>query len=361
VHGMTARRAELAIDLAAVADNWRRVRDATAGAEVAAVLKRDAYGLGLDAVAPVLARAGCRSVFVADAGEGRRVRAAAPDAEVFLLDGDGAGPDEPLVPVIDSLEALARCRSGSVALLLDSGIGRAGLAEAEVARLAADPGRLAGRRVALVMTYLAGFTQPDDPANRAQLAAFRALAARLPPARLSAATSSFAFAGPEWRLDLVRVGSALWGVRTADVAGYDPAPVVALTAPVVAVRTLPAGAPLGYYRHRTPRAMRIATLALGYADGLPAGFTAAAAAFVDGARAPFVAEATMSLTTIDVSALPPGRPAPGDSVEIVGPHQDVNALGARLGLNPNRLLTAFGATLPRRYRHPASGDAAGAC
>jgi alanine racemase len=177
----------------------------------------------------------------------------------------------------------------------------------------------------------------------------------------SAATSSFAFAGPEWHLDLVRVGSALWGVRTAAVAGYHPAAVVTLTAPVLAVRRLPAGATLGYYRRRGPRPMHVATLALGYADGLPDGFTEHAAAWVDGVRAPFVAEATMSLTTIDVTDLPPGRPAPGDSVEIVGPRQDVNALGTALGLNPNRLLTAFGATLARRYRHPAAtGAGAGA-
>jgi alanine racemase len=361
MHSMTAHRAELGIDLAAVADNWRLACAAAPTATVAAVLKRDAYGLGLDAVAPVLARAGCRSIFVADAGEGRRVRALVPDAEIFLLDGTAAGPGEAFVPVIDSLGALALCRSAAVALLLDSGIGRVGLTEAETARLAADPGLLAGRRVALVMTQLAGFTWPDDPANRVQLAAFRAAAARLPPAPLSAATSSFAFAGPEWHLDLVRVGSALWGVRTAAVAGYDPAAVVTLTAPVVAVRRLPAGATLGYYRRRGPRPMHVATLALGYADGLPDGFTEHAAAWVDGVRAPFVAEATMSLTTIDVTDLPPGRPAPGDSVEIVGPRQDVNALGTALGLNPHRLLTAFGATLARRYRHPAAtGAGAGA-
>lgn len=355
---MSPRRARMLVDLAAIAGNWRLVQAAVAGTAVAAVLKRDAYGLGLAAVAPRLAREGCARFFVADAPEARRLRRAVPGAEVFVIDGpDGLRPGEPFVPVIDSLAALARARPGPVALLVDSGIGRVGLTAAEVAQLA-DPARLARHPVALVMTQLAGFTRPEDPANAAQLAAFAALAAGLPPAPRSAATSSFAFAGPAWRLDLARVGSALWGVRTAPVPGYDPLPVVRIEAPVVAVRTLAPGSTLGYYRQPAARPMRVATLAIGYADGLPAGFTEQAAGFVDGSAAPFLAEATMSLSTIDVSALPPGRPAPGDLVEVVGPNQDVNALGAALGINPNRLLTGFGASLPRRYHGGAGAGAA---
>lgn len=351
---LTAHRPRMSIDLAAVAANWRRVRAVVPDAAVAAVLKRDAYGLGLEPVAGALAAEGCRAFFVADAGEGRRLRRVAPDAEVFLLDGAGSGASRDFVPVIASLDGLARAAPGPIALLLDSGIGRLGLTAADVTRLAAEPDRLAGHDLRLIMTHLAGFTRPDDPANCGQLAAFRTLAAVLPAAPLSAATSSFAFAGRAWHLDLVRVGSALFGIRTADVPGYDPSPVVRVEAPVVAVRALAPGEPLGYYRRRVERPTRIATLALGYADGLPADFTERAVAFVDGRPAAFVAEATMTLTTIDVTGLPPGRPAPGDWVEILGPNRDANALGAALGLNPNRLLTAFGASQPRRYR-PASG------
>ena len=337
------------IDLAAIAANWRRVQAIVPDATVAAVLKRDAYGLGLEPVARVLVAEGADVFFVADDAEGRRLRRVAPDAEIFLLeapDGDRTGG---MVPVIGALDDLAHLAPGPVALLLDSGIGRLGLTGAEVACLAAEPWRLAGRDLRLVLTHLAGFARPDDPANREQLAAFGALAALLPRAPRSAATSSFTFAGPAWHLDLVRVGSALFGVRTADVPGYDPVPVVRVEAPVVAVRTLAPGEPLGYHRHHSDRPSRIATLGLGYADGLPPDFTAHARAYVDGQPVPFVAEATMSLTTIDVSGLPAERPVPGDFVEILGPAQDANTLGAALGLNPNRLLTAFGASLRRSY------------
>jgi alanine racemase len=337
------------IDLVAVAENWRRVRAVVPDATVAAVLKRDAYGLGLEPLARVLASEGCRAFFVADAGEGRRLRRIAPEAEIFLLDAPGGGGARGFVPVISSLDDLSRAAPGPVALLIDSGIGRLGLESAEVACLAAEPARLGGYDLRLVMTHLAGFTEPGERANREQLAAFQALAADLPPAPLSAATSSFTFAGREWQLDLVRVGSALLGVRTAEVPGYEPAPVVRVEAPVIAVRSLAAGQPLGYYRRHVDRPTRIATLGLGYADGLPMGFTDVAAAYVDGQPAPFVAEATMALTTIDVSDLPPRRPVPGEWVEIIGPNQDADALGAALGLNPNRLLTAFGASQRRRY------------
>jgi alanine racemase len=352
---LKTHRARLWIDLGAIAANWRRVRAVVPRAKVAAVLKRDAYGLGLEPVARVLAAEGCCAFFVADAAEAVRLRRVSPDAAIFVLDPPDATPAG-AVPVIGSLEALARAAPGRVALLLDSGIGRLGLVAADLDRLAAEPRRLAGRTLSLVLTQLAGFTHPDDPENRRQLAAFRALAARLPPAPLSAATSSFAFAGDAWHLDLVRVGSALFGVRTAEVPGYEPVPVVRVEAPVVALRTLAAGEPLGYYRRRADHPTRVATIALGYADGLPAGFTERAVAHSCGQPAPFVAEATMTLATIDATGLPPGRPAPGDWVELIGPHQDANALGAALGLNPNRLLTAFGANLPRRYT-PAGGSA----
>jgi alanine racemase len=337
------------IDLAAIAANWRRVRAVVPDAAVAAVLKRDAYGLGLAPVARVLAAEGCRTFFVADADEGRRLRQVSREAEIFVLDPLGDGPAADFVAVIGSLDDLASAAPGPVALLVDSGIGRLGLTGADVAQLAAEPLRLDGRDLRLVMTQLAGFNRPDDPANRQQLAAFRALAARLPSAPLSAASSSFAFAGRPWHLDMVRVGSALFGIRTADVPGYDPEPVVQVEAPVVAVRSLAPGEALGYYRRRTDQPTRIATLALGYADGLPSGFTEHAAAFVDGQPAPFVAEATMTLTTIDVTGFPPDRPAPGDWTEVIGPNQDANAVGSMLGLNPNRLLAAFGAGLRRHY------------
>jgi alanine racemase len=342
------------IDLAAVAANWRRVRAVVPDAAVAAVLKRDAYGLGLGPVARLLAAEGCRTFFVADADEGRRLRQVSSEAEVFVLDPIGGGPAGGLVPVIGSLDDLAAAAPGPVALLLDSGIGRLGLTTAELARLAAEPLRLDGRDLRLVMTQLAGFNQPVDPANREQLAAFRALATKLPSAPLSAASSSFAFAGPVWHLDLVRVGSALFGIRTADVPGYDPEPVVRVEAPVISVRSLAPDEPLGYYRRRVDRPIRIATLALGYADGLPAGFTEGALAFVDGRAAPFVAEATMTLSTIDVSSFPPDQPAPGAWAEVIGPNQDANALGSILALNPNRLLAAFGASI-RRHHVSASG------
>lgn len=339
----------MSIDLGALSENWRRVCSAVPSATVAAVVKRDAYGLGLETVAEALATSGCRAFFVEDADEGDRLRPAVPGAEIYLLDPPRGVASPPFVPVIRSLDGLARAAPGPIALLIDSGIGRLGLTAGDVACLAAEPSRLRAHDVRLIMTHLAGFTRPADPENRAQFAAFRALAASLPPAPLSAATSSFVFEGPEWHLDLVRVGSALYGIRSAMVTGYDPLPVIRVEAPVVGVRVLPAGAPLGYYRRRGDRPLRIATIALGYADGLPPGFTRRAAAYLDGERVPFVAEATMTLTTIDVTALPPDRPAPGDWVEIIGPNQDANVLGAALGVNPNRLLTVLGACQRRRY------------
>ncbi|MFD1381118.1 alanine racemase C-terminal domain-containing protein [Fodinicurvata halophila] len=126
-----------------------------------------------------------------------------------------------------------------------------------------------------------------------------------------------------------------------------------MEAPVLAVRELEAGSAIGYGGRRLERAKRAATLGLGYADGLPERFTQTCQAYVADRALDFLGSDSMTLSTLDISTLPPGRLRRGQAVEIVGPYQDVNAVGHALGINPNRVLSSFGARAARRY-HPAA-------
>ena len=168
----------LSIDLGAIAANWRAL-DARAPGRTGAVVKADAYGLGVDRVAPVLAAAGARCFFVAQAEEGAALRTAlgpGPEIHVFAGHMPGDAPylrDHALIPLLNSAGQAARHRDAlpehPFGVQLDTGMNRLGMEPDEWASLRDD---LAGAR--LVMSHLACADDPADPKNADQLAQFRA-------------------------------------------------------------------------------------------------------------------------------------------------------------------------------------------
>src|SRR5690606_34535264 len=145
-----------------------------------------------------------------------------------------------------------------------------GLSPADVAAIAADPSLMEGLRPELTMSHLACADEPDHPGNAAQLAVFSALRLRLPAAPCSLANSSGIFLGPAWHFDLARPGAALYGINPTPHHSNPMRPVVRLSARVIQLREVDAGAGVGYgMTVRAERPMRLATLSIGYADGWP--------------------------------------------------------------------------------------------
>src|SRR5690606_24515584 len=155
-------RAVLRIDLDALRANWRKLNEASGQAECAAVIKANAYGLGIDQICRALTEEGCRTFFVATLDEGRRIRAVQPGAAIYILDGLLPGAAEyysgfDLRPALSSLSEIrewaAYCRDRwrllSAAIHIDTGMSRLGLPEAEVNELAASPDVLKDFRVSL--------------------------------------------------------------------------------------------------------------------------------------------------------------------------------------------------------------------
>ena len=182
------RSATLVVDLDALASNYARLRAAGTPAECAAVVKANAYGLGVGPVARRLLREGCARFFVATAAEADELRALAPDAAIYVLEGARAGQVDALVaaratPVLCSLEQVERWSGRGRALLqIDTGMGRLGLEAREVEELARRPELLAGIEIELVVTHLACADEPEHALNREQLEAFERLRHRLPAA-----------------------------------------------------------------------------------------------------------------------------------------------------------------------------------
>jgi alanine racemase len=355
--------ASLTIDLGRVVANWRATA-AAAGRPAAAVVKADGYGLGAVPIARALAAAGCRRFFVAQIGEGADLRAALPDPAltIAVLNGDGALPtrdfaDLGLQPVLSTTAAVRRWLGESRALgraapamvHVDTGMNRLGLAPAEWRDLIQDPDA-ARHPWSAVISHLACADAPDDPMNAAQHAAFTAVAATRPDLPASLAASSGAFLGTGYAFDFVRPGAALHGL--APLAGR-PNPLanpVRLTAPILQVRSLAAGDPVGYGAgHRSTRPTRVATVAVGYADGLLRAGSGRGKLRVAGRDCPILGRISMDLTTVDVTDLPASLIDAATDAEVICDARPPDAVAADAGTIGYELLTRLGQRFARRW------------
>ncbi len=361
--------AVLTVDLAAIADNWRLLRDRHAGGHAggheggatAAVLKADAYGLGAAAIAPRLLAAGCRHFFVAHLAEALALRPLLPGAMLAVLNGLIPGTEaiyaaEDILPVLGSLDELDRWtaqarraeRALPCLLHIDTGMHRLGLDAAELAALAADPGRLTGAALRYVMTHLVASELPHDPHNDRQRDRFARACAMLPAVPRSLANSSGIFLGPAWGSDLARPGAALYGINPTPDLPNPMRPAVRLRARVLQTRIVPAGETVGYNGvWRASRPSRIATACVGYADGWMRALSGHGHALFDGAPVPLVGRVSMDLTTYDVTDHP--GVTPGCWLDLLGPALPPEAVAQAAGTNAYEILTSLGARYARDH------------
>ena len=376
----------LTVDLGAVAANYRTVRAAAPGAEAAAVVKADAYGLGMLPVARRLAAEGCGSFFVADAREGQALRAALPGVTIYVLNGlfpgtAGLYRAAGLVPCLAAPAELAEWRAEAAqagqrlpaVLHFDTGMNRLGLGAAEAAALAADDAAAEGLDVRLIISHLACADDAADPHNGQQLARFRALLgplrARFPAARVSLANSPGVFLGPDYHFNLVRPGIGLYGGNPLSGRASPFCAAVTVEARVIALRQLAAGDTVGYGATWTAQGpARIAVLAAGYADGYPRALGRASVpekggmpqekggqAHIAGYTVPVAGRVSMDMLALDVSTVPEGAIRRGDMAELIGPNISVDEVGRRAQTIGYEILTSLGRRYMRRYVSDAGG------
>jgi alanine racemase len=354
--------AVLEVDLDVIVANWRRLSARHPSGPVAGVVKADAYGLGARAVAPTLYAAGCRHFFVALLDEALALRELVPDAMLAVLGGVIPGSERDylasdIVPVLGSLgeidtwSAAARHEGRVLAGIVhvDTGMARLGLDATELALLQHDHSRLAGIDLRCVMTHLVSSELPGDPLNEQQRRRFDAACAGLPPAPRSMANSSGLFLHPPIQDDIARPGAALYGINPTPHALNPMSLPVCLKARVVAVRDLIDGESVGYNATwRAKGRRRIATAAIGYADGLHRSLSNRGRAYFDGKPIPLVGRVSMDLTTFDVTEAP--CVVLGSWLEIIGAAQTPDDLAAAAGTNGYEILTSLGCRFHRIYK-----------
>lgn len=341
--------ATLSIDLDAIAANWRALdRASSSGVQTAAVVKADAYGLGITRVARALAQAGARRFFVAVAEEGAALRQAlGPGPQICIMAGHMAGDTEmvhdlDLTPMLNSIDQVTRHLESLPGLpfgvQLDTGMNRLGMEEAEweaVAPFVLEAGP------ELIMSHLACADDPDHALNELQLATFHAMTDGTGVPRSLAATGGILL-GPKYHFDLTRPGIGLYGGRPYEGASR----VVGLSMPVIQTRIVQPGESVGYSCTWTAESpSMIATVSGGYADGLLRGLSNSAVLWDGDTPCPLVGRVSMDLITVDISHL---SYVPR-SLDILGPHQTVDDLADIAGTIGYEILTSLGARYTRRY------------
>lgn len=345
------------VDLDALARNYRLLRRTVAPAGCGAVVKANAYGLGVGPVARRLLAEGCGHFFVATVAEGIELRDCLPDARIYVFEGASdssleALTDASLVPALNSLEQIERWRGcGRPAILhLDTGMNRLGLSGFDVRRLIETPSLLEGVQVEYLMTHLACADEPSHRLNDEQPRRFDELRARLPKAATSIGNSAGAFLGPSQRGDLVRAGIALYGGNPFASGDNPVEPVAALKARVLQTRTLDDAATVGYgATFAAASGARIAVLGVGYADGYPRALSNCGVASVSGYRVPVIGRVSMDSTCIDVSGVPEAAIAEGAWVELFGQDIALDDVARAAGTISYEILTSLGPRLERVY------------
>jgi alanine racemase len=362
------------IDLDAVRANVRAFRDLVAPAAVCAVVKADAYGHGAAATGAAALDAGASCLAVALVEEGADLRAAGIDGPVLVLsepvpEAAESVIEHRLTPVVytpSGVDALAKAAAAHaraeplpVHLKVDTGMHRVGCAPARAVELATHVHERPELCLAGVCTHFAVADEPAHPHTEEQRLRFEDVLASLreqglPTGTVHACNTAGAITAPAARYDMVRLGIGAYGIAPAPglAAGIPLRPVMTVKARVTHVQDLGAGEGISYgLRYATSEPTRVATVPLGYADGVPRELSLRGGeVLLRGRRRPIAGTVTMDQLMIDAGAVPV---EPGDEVVLIGRQGDeeitVEEWAERMGTIAYTIVCGIGPRVPRRF------------
>lgn len=360
----------LTIDLSALAANWQFLDTQSPEAETAAVVKANAYGLGIEAVVPVLSEAGCNTFFTAMVEEGVRVRKCLPEANVFILNGIFSDTittaiEHDLQPVLsthDQISIWAAMANGKpCAIHVDTGMNRLGLEMDEARKFSENTSLIKKSGAALLMSHLACSDDPEHPQNASQLANFQELVGLFPMLKPSFANSAAILSNADTHFELTRPGIAMYGGEAVNDAPNPMRVVVKSEARVLQIRNAKKGEGVGYgAAHILDRDSKIAVCSAGYADGYHrassgCGVPVRGVKEVGGFgqwgehKVPLIGRVSMDLTEFDVTDVPDEDLKNTKWVELFGPNILLDDAARASGTIGHEFLTGIGGRFTREY------------
>ncbi len=348
--------ATVTVNTDAIIRNWQRLKTLHGGGETAAVVKANAYGLGVEAVSRALQGAGCTTFFVATLEEGIELRRHLPESDIFVFQGllKNEAPDyvqHGLRPVLNTPEQLTQWQEEEgrlpAAIHIDTGMLRLGMTLDTLKQ----PDVLAAAKTAhadLLMTHYASSSEMAHPLNARQLTRIEEAGRLLPHLKTSYANSGAHFLPPAFHGAMTRPGCALYGIAPSDAPDATMEPVATLKATILQVREITEVETLGYggTAHVQP-GMRVATLGIGYADGIHRVTSNRLYGYVGDYKVPLLGRVTMDMLCFDVSAVPEVVLAQEGAVTLMDHRQTVDDLARIYGTIGYEVLTSLGRRVAR--------------
>jgi alanine racemase len=362
----------LVVDTQAIGENYSLITQKIGSARCGAVVKANAYGLGLAGILPTLQELKCQDYFVAHPHEGTHLRSLLGQernkektwSRIYVLAGVFPQLIESyrhheMIPVLNDigqidLWAQQGRKEGKrlpAVIQLDTGLARNGLGPQDVAYIKDHPELLQPLEIQYWMTHLARSKEGPNPANPLQIDRLREMLVSLPKAPVTLASSAGVFLGSEYHFQLVRVATALFGMRPLKGQDNPMRPVVGLYGRVLQVRTCEAGESVGYgATHLCQRESRLATVGVGYADGYPRSQEIRNRhAFAGTTPVPLVGRVSMDYTVMDVTHMAPDKVVPGSWIQLAGPSLPIDDLADQMGTVAYEVLTQLRARCHRVY------------
>ena len=354
-------KAVLSINLSSIEANYRLLCGMLVNSRASAVIKADGYGLGSEKIAPALFNAGCRTFFVAHIDEALEVRKAVPSGQICVLNGLDVKTEEiykkySILPVLGSIREVVMWRkfcSGEklpCCLHIDTGMLRLGVSTDDLNQLLRNPSGIKDLNIKYLISHLSSADDAQSPENELQLSLFKKIRKTLSVGQASLAASSGIFLGKNYHFDLVRPGIAIYGGNPTPKATNPMLPVISLMAQIKQIRTAYPNQKIGYgATYKVKSLSRIATLAVGYADGFLRSLSSKGFCNINGFDAPIVGRVSMDLITLDVSKIPEEFAFEGQWVELIGQTRTIDMVAQEAGTIGHEILTSLGTRYNRIY------------
>lgn len=350
----------LEIDLDQISKNYGTLKALAPTAECAAVVKCNAYGLGLGVVSQRLAQDGCRHFFVAHIDEGITLRQILPQATIYVLSGCPMGMEDDfvahnLIPSVNDKLSLAQWTSWShlrqkkppIILHVDTGMNRIGFDRTDFLQLMEHKDNLSSLDVKLIASHLACSPDPTHSQNGSQRELFEALANTFPNTPKTLADTAGIYLGEAYHWDLVRPGKGIFGMFKAP-SGEELKQVFTLKARVVQTRDVQSGDVVGYGSGTVlTRKSTLATLGIGYGDGLDRRMANNGYVLFGEYEAPIIGALSMDYVTVDITDVPIDLCHLGSWAEITSPQHPLEDIAQNIGTISRELSTRLGSRVRR--------------
>lgn len=355
----------LEVNLSAIKKNYQFLESQLVNSKAAAVLKADAYGLGIQKVAPALTEVGCQDFYVAKLDEALELRGILPNANIYVLLGLLEGMEEiflehNLVPLLNDYDQIMRWgaygkklgRKIPAIIQVETGFWRAGIPYFDMLKLIQKPEVFEFIEIVYIMSHLACSDTPNHPKNEAQRLEFDRFLKLFPGSRGSFSNSNGVFLGPQYHYDQVRPGRVLYGLGTRASHMHGIAPAVQIYARLLQIRNVPRGECIGYDSLFTAtQDSVIGTISAGYADGILRSATNKGHFYIGDYPTPIVGRVSMDFITVDLTGIPDNLLKLGSWVEIVGNHISADELAQEADTTSREIMIRLGKRYHRIYRY----------